>query len=73
MTSDWSDPRQSGLQPRSKNHRWTAQRRQVGNIVLHDGGHHDPSANREPSITAAEMLVERYKPICRFVTLDAWI
>ena len=44
----------------------------AANIVLHDGGHRDTAANREPSVTAAGMLIERYKATHRFVTLDAW-
>ncbi len=42
------------------------------NIVLHDGGHVDMAAYREPSVTAAGMLVERYAGTHRFVTVDAW-
>ena len=74
MTSDWSDPSAERITATlTKTIDGLRSGGRSANIVLHDGGHHDPSANREPSITAAEMLVERYKPICRFVTLDAWI
>jgi hypothetical protein len=48
------------------------QRGRATNIVLHDGGHSDPLANRAPSVGAAERLIERYKGTHHFVTLDAW-
>ena len=44
----------------------------AANIVLHDGGHLDLAAYREPSIAAAGLLIARYKPTHRFVTVDAW-
>jgi hypothetical protein len=44
----------------------------AANIVLHDGGHLDAGANREPSVTAAGLLLERYAKSHRFVTIDAW-
>jgi hypothetical protein len=47
-------------------------RGRAANIVLHDGGHRDAGANREPSVTAAGLLLERYAKNHRFVTLDAW-
>ncbi|MGA2753701.1 MAG: polysaccharide deacetylase family protein [Terracidiphilus sp.] len=73
MTSDWSDPsadriayklavRIDGLRQRGR----------AANIVLHDGGHGDPAANRAASVAAAEQLIERYKGTHHFVTLDAW-
>jgi len=73
MTSDWSDPSAQRIALRLTDR--IEQLRQWGraaNIVLHDGGHGDPSANRAPSVAAAERLVERYKSTHRFVTLDAW-
>ena len=33
----------------------------AANIVLHDGGHSDPAANRQPSVLAAEKLIAQYK------------
>jgi peptidoglycan-N-acetylglucosamine deacetylase len=73
MTTDWSQPSADriaalltvkivGLRRRGR----------AANIVLHDGGHRDRNANREPSIAAAESLVAHYRQSCRFVTLDAW-
>jgi peptidoglycan/xylan/chitin deacetylase (PgdA/CDA1 family) len=44
----------------------------AANIVLHDGGHLEPTANREPSITAAGQLLERYAKTHRFVTVTEW-
>jgi hypothetical protein len=44
----------------------------AANVVLHDSGHLDRGAYREPSITAAGMLAARYKATHRFVTVDAW-
>lgn len=44
----------------------------ASNIVLHDGGHQGPGANRGPSIAAAGQILERYDGTHKFVTLDAW-
>jgi peptidoglycan-N-acetylglucosamine deacetylase len=44
----------------------------AGNIVLHDGGHLDASANRGPSVGACGRIIEHYKPTHRFVTVEAW-
>jgi peptidoglycan/xylan/chitin deacetylase (PgdA/CDA1 family) len=73
MTTDWSDPSADRIasQLTSKIDR-LCRRGRAANIVLHDGGHLDPNANREPSVTAAAALVAHYKQACRFVTLDAW-
>ncbi len=73
MTSDWKQPSAETISAqlaakidRLEGHGWAA------NIVLHDGSHLDPAAERGPSITAAEKLLERYKAGHRFVLLDAW-
>lgn len=73
MTNDWSEPLAGQITARlaEKANRLTAKGRAV-NVVLHDGGHHGLSTNREPSVTAAEQLIARYKQTHRFVTLDAW-
>jgi len=73
MTNDWSEPAADQITARlaEKIDRLTAKGRAV-NIVLHDGGHHALSTNREPSVTAADQLIARYKPVHRFVTLEAW-
>ncbi len=73
MTADWSEPSAERIaEDLTKTiHRLRSHGR-AANIVLHDGGHDDAHANREPSVTAAEMLIERHKDTCRFVTLEAW-
>jgi peptidoglycan-N-acetylglucosamine deacetylase len=74
MTSDWSEPsaeriaEQLGAKIDKLRSRGFA-----ANIVLHDGGHRDVNANREPSVNACAALIARYKGICRFVTVDAWV
>lgn len=45
----------------------------AANVVLHDGGPEKLGIDREPSIEAARMLLERYTGVRRFVTLDAWV
>jgi peptidoglycan/xylan/chitin deacetylase (PgdA/CDA1 family) len=73
MTSDWSEPSAERIAARlaEKIDRLT-RRGRAANIVLHDGGHLDWGAYREPSVTAAGMLAERYRQTHRFVTADAW-
>ncbi len=73
MTSDWSEPSAEKIAGNlvSKIGRLQEQGC-AANIVLHDGGHRDPAANRKPSVTAAEMLIKRYKSTHHFVTLEAW-
>jgi peptidoglycan/xylan/chitin deacetylase (PgdA/CDA1 family) len=74
MTSDWSDLSAQRIADRLARDRIDTMRAHglAANIVLHDGGHRDSSANREPSVTAAEILIRQYKETCQFVTLDAW-
>ena len=73
MTSDWSEPSAERIADQlTKAIEGQRRRGQAANIVLHDGGHRDPAANREPSVTAAGLLIERYKATHRFVTVDAW-
>lgn len=73
MTSDWSEPSAERIAARlrSKVDRLT-RRGWAANIVLHDGGHLDPSAQREPSIGAAGQIIASYKRDRRFVAIDAW-
>ena len=73
MTSDWTEPSAERIAASlaAKVDKVRRQGRAV-NIVLHDGGHRDPNANRQPSVTAAALLIARYKETCQFVTLDAW-
>ncbi len=73
MTSDWEDPSADRIAGQLAERIDRLRRRgHATNIVLHDGGHRDPAADRAPSVAAAERLIERYKETHRFVTLDAW-
>jgi peptidoglycan/xylan/chitin deacetylase (PgdA/CDA1 family) len=73
MTSDWSDPSPERIALRLTDRiERLRQKGRAANIVLHDGGHDDPAANRVASVAAAERIVERYKRAYKFVTLDAW-
>jgi peptidoglycan/xylan/chitin deacetylase (PgdA/CDA1 family) len=73
MTSDWKTPSADTIATRLMRvidrleHSGLA-----ANIVLHDGSHLDPAANRSASIAAAGQLLARYSPSHRFVTVDAW-
>jgi peptidoglycan/xylan/chitin deacetylase (PgdA/CDA1 family) len=42
------------------------------NLVLHDGSHRRPAADRSRSVEAAGVLLAKYGGTHRFVTLDAW-
>jgi peptidoglycan/xylan/chitin deacetylase (PgdA/CDA1 family) len=73
MTSDWSEPSADRIAKELMKKIDGLERRGLAaNIVLHDGGHLDAGANREPSVTAAGLLLERYAKSHRFVTIDAW-
>jgi peptidoglycan-N-acetylglucosamine deacetylase len=73
MTTDWSETSGELIAKRlrAKIDGLTRRGRAV-NIVLHDGGHLNRQAYRAPSLAAAQMLVSRYQPTHRFVTVDAW-
>jgi peptidoglycan/xylan/chitin deacetylase (PgdA/CDA1 family) len=73
MTNDWKEPSPDRIAASlSERVDSLTQREQAVNIVLHDGGHLGPGANREPSVSAARQLLAKYKPTHRFVTLDEW-
>lgn len=73
MTSDWTEPPAEKIAGELAGMINRQERRGRGTgIVLHDGGHRDPAANREPSVAAAGMLLERYAKTHKFVTVDAW-
>jgi hypothetical protein len=73
MTSDWSDPSADRIAYKlAERIDRLRQKGRAANIVLHDGGHGDPAANRGASVGAAERLIERYKGTHHFVTLEAW-
>jgi peptidoglycan/xylan/chitin deacetylase (PgdA/CDA1 family) len=73
MTSDWKNPSANAisLKLQGKIDRLYRQG-QAANIVLHDGSHSNPTANRAPSVAAAAQLIARYQPTHQFVTLNAW-
>lgn len=74
MTSDWSNPssqwiadKLSGKIERNSRHgRATI-------VVLHDGNHADPEADRAPSAGALELLLEKYQGRKKFVPLTQWM
>lgn len=73
MTTDWKEPSadrivQNLISKINGNHR----RGYASNIVLHDGSHHGPGADRGPSIAAVEQILQRYETTQKFVTLEAW-
>jgi len=73
MTSDWKEPSADAIAQRLARKIDRLERRgRAANIVLHDGSHRDPAANRGPSMAAAGQLIARYQGTHRFVTLDAW-
>jgi peptidoglycan/xylan/chitin deacetylase (PgdA/CDA1 family) len=73
MTSDWREPSADKIAARLSAKIARLDRRgRAANIVLHDGSHNDPAANRAPSVAAADQLIRRHKTTHRFVTLDAW-
>jgi peptidoglycan/xylan/chitin deacetylase (PgdA/CDA1 family) len=73
MTTDWIDPSADRIAYKlGERIDRMRQKGRAANIVLHDGGHGDPAANRAASVGAAERLIERYKATHHFVTLDAW-
>ena len=73
MTSDWKNPSADAIARRLQSKIDTLYRRGLAaNIVLHDGSHSNPTANRAPSVAAAAQLIARYQPTHQFVTLNAW-
>jgi len=73
MTSDWKNPSPDSIATRlTRQIDSLARRGLAANIVLHDGNHADPVANRAPSIAAAAQLIAHYQPTHQFVTLNAW-
>jgi len=74
MTSDWSERSGDKIASRLATRIDQLFRRgRAANIVLHDGGHREKNANREPSMAAVEKLILRYMDTHQFVTLEAWV
>jgi len=73
MTNDWSEPSTNAIFDRLSRRIDRLQHQgRAANVVLHDGGHAVPAANRGPSVATVEQLLQRYKDSLRFVTVDAW-
>jgi peptidoglycan/xylan/chitin deacetylase (PgdA/CDA1 family) len=73
MTSDWSEPSAERIAGElAAKIEGLGRRGRAANIVLHDGGHREPAAERGASVAAAGMLVERFMGTRRFVRVDAW-
>ena len=73
MTSDWSERSADRIaEVLIGKVEMLSRRGRAANIVLHDGNHREPAADRKPSVTAAGQLLERFCETRRFVTLDAW-
>jgi peptidoglycan/xylan/chitin deacetylase (PgdA/CDA1 family) len=73
MTSDWKNPSANAISLKLQEIIDRLYRQGLAaNIVLHDGSHSNPAADRAPSIAAAAQLIARYQPTHQFVTLNAW-
>jgi len=73
MTSDWSQPSGEAIAARLERQIERHGRRGLAaNIVLHDGSHLVPAADRGPSVAATDRLIAQYKATHRFVTVDDW-
>ena len=73
MTSDWKNPSADAIALRLQSKIDHLYRQGfAANIVLHDGSHSNPAADRAPSVAAAAQLIARYQPTHQFVTLNAW-
>jgi len=73
MTSDWREPSADRIALRLKSSIDRLQQQGLAaNIVLHDGSHREPRADRGPSVAAAGQLIAQYKKTHRFVKLDSW-
>jgi peptidoglycan/xylan/chitin deacetylase (PgdA/CDA1 family) len=73
MTSDWKNPSADAISLKLQDIVDRLYRQGLAaNIVLHDGCHSNPAADRAPSVAAAAQLIARYQPTHQFVTLDAW-
>ncbi|HUV69115.1 MAG TPA: polysaccharide deacetylase family protein [Terracidiphilus sp.] len=73
MTSDWSETSAERIAGKlTATIEELGRRGRAANVVLHDGGHREPAAERGASVAAAGMLVERFLGTRRFVRVDAW-
>lgn len=73
MTSDWSERSAERIAAKlTAKAEGRGRRGTAVNMVLHDGGHREPAADRGPSVAAVRMLAKRFSGARSFVTLDAW-
>lgn len=73
MTNDWEEPSAERIAAKlARKIESAKQRGRAANVVLHDGGHRQLGTDREPSVKAAGLLLERFAKSQRFVTVDAW-
>jgi len=73
MTNDWEERSPERIASELTRKIESAIRHgRAANVVLHDGSHRQLGTNREPSVRAAGMLLERFAKSQRFVTVDAW-
>lgn len=73
MTNDWAEPETSEIVARLSAKVERLERRgRAAVIVLHDGSDTNMEANRAPSVSAADELLQRFQPTHRFVRVDAW-
>lgn len=73
MTSDWKQPSGARIAAElSRKIDAAAAHGRAANVVLHDGGHTGLGADRNPSLEAVKVLLERYAGSRTFVTLDRW-
>jgi peptidoglycan/xylan/chitin deacetylase (PgdA/CDA1 family) len=74
MTNDWKERSAERVAHRLSNRVDLLGRRGwAANVVLHDGGPEKLGIDREASVEAARLILERYTGVRRFVTLDAWV
>lgn len=74
MTNDWKERSSEKIAQRLSDRVDLLGRKGLAaNVVLHDGGPEKLGIDREPSIEAVRVLLERYTGVRRFVTVDAWI
>lgn len=73
MTTDWKERSGERIATRlaAKIER-AARQGYAANIVLHDGNPREQSGDREPSVMAAGLLLNRYTGTHRFVTVEQW-
>jgi peptidoglycan/xylan/chitin deacetylase (PgdA/CDA1 family) len=73
MTSDWSEPSADRIAGQlTAKIEGLGRRGWAANVVLHDGGHLERTADRGASVAAAGRLVERFIGTRGFVRVDGW-